>query len=191
MKRGKTLRKKNKKAAIEMSFQFLFSIILIVVVVFVGFYVIRMFLNNAEKVKLLLAVDDIRTKVDDLSGSDDSQSLMNFKLNSVVKYICFANASLCKQKDIGNNPELINFCRDISNFRNGENMFFYPLNSVGKYNVVSAFEIYCGLESQKKNCLNVSKAICFFRGQNLGHPDEFSFYVWSPNSNSPVYIKAA
>ena len=105
---------------------------------------------------------------------------MHFKLNSAVDYICFANASHCSGTGLPSD-----FCSGIRASK--ENMFFYPLDSAGKYNVVSAFEIYCGSESQKKNCLNVSKAICFDRNAN----NEFQFVIEKPNSNSLVYIKSA
>jgi hypothetical protein len=179
MERGRRL--KNKKASIELSFQFLFSIILIAVVLFVGFYVIKMFLGNAEKVKLLQTVEDVKSKVDEVSASDGSKYVMHFKLNSAVQGICFANASTCRDP-LG----FPGFCNNISAFKTtGENMFFYPLGSASKYKVKSAFEIYCG-GSQKKSCLNVTQAQCFKRNLN----NEFQFSIEKPNENSLVFIKS-
>ncbi len=172
----------------ELSFQFLFSIILIAVVLFVGFYVIRMFLNNAEKVKLLQTVQDVRDKVSEVSNSEGSSYLMHFKLNSAVKYICFASASNCGVSNVPGEIPPSGFCSEISAYKlSNENMFFYPIGAAGKYNVKSAFEIYCGSESQKKDCLDVSQAKCFTR--NLDN--EFSFRIEKPNSDSLVYVMAA
>jgi hypothetical protein len=185
---GMIRRLKNKRG-IEMSFQFIFSAILVAVVLFVGFFVIRMFLDVAEKGRLMTAIEDVRVKVDEVFDSEGSRQLMHFKLNSAVDYICFSNYSTCRQSDLGSNPDLSRFCSNISSFTTGENMFLYPLNSVSKYKVNSWAKIYCG-DAQDKNCLDVSKAKCFRRGLDPRYPDEFSFYVEKPSSNSMVVVRA-
>jgi uncharacterized protein (UPF0333 family) len=186
--RGMKLKRKSKKAAIEMSFQFIFSIILVAVVLFVGFYVIDMFLKQAEKVKLLQAVEDVRSKINEVSSSDGSSYLIKFKLNSAVDYICFANSSNYRPSTTDGERPPSDLGTMIRNLGTGtENMFFYPIWGTLKYKVNSAFEIYCGSETNKKSCFNVTKAKCFGRDSN----GEFSFRIEKPNSESSVYVKAA
>lgn len=180
-----SLRKKskNRKAAIEMSFPFIFSAILVAVVLFVGFFVIKMFLNYGEKAKIQTAIADIKSKVDEVSSSYGQSDLMSFKLSSNIKAICFVDMTgVCK------NPQgFSNFCRDYSSFTGTRNnMFIYPAKAAWDYKVSEAYEIYCGTESQKKQCLDLSTSKCFV-------PDldgKISFRVTKPNEESKVNITA-
>ena len=187
MKRVENIKsyRKNRKAAMEMSFQFIFSIILVVVVLFVGFFVIRMFLNQSEKLKLLSAVEDIRSKVDEISSSYGASYLMHFKLNSKIQAICFANASNCQPNLLPS--ELKGFCNNITSYKGtSKNMFFYPASAAWNYKVADAYEIYCGSESQKKECFNVSITRCFIPDLN----DEFiSFRIEKPNEEAKTYVR--
>lgn len=179
-------KRKNRKAAIEMSFPFIFSAILVAVVLFVGFFVIKMFLDYGEKAKIQTAVADIKSKVDEVSSSYGQSDLMSFKLSSKIEAICFVDMSgvngPCK------NPSgFSNFCRDYSSFAGTRNnMFIYPAKAAWDFKLGEAYEIYCGTESQKKQCLDLSTSKCFM-------PDldgKISFRVTKPNEESQVKIMA-
>jgi uncharacterized protein (UPF0333 family) len=149
-------KKQHKKAQLQMSFQFIFSIILVVVVIFVGFYVINIFLKQAETTKMLSFVDKLNTEVDSISGEFSASQTFNATLSTKIQFVCFANPSKCTDLSSQYIP---GFCQNISQFKDkNKNMFFYPLTAAGKY---AAQEIYCegGKEClflpQNPNCIQV------------------------------------
>jgi hypothetical protein len=82
----------NKKGqdAIGMSFGWLFSLILIIVFIFVAIYGINYFLNMGKCTKVGLFYDSLQQKIDDAYQSSSSDFELSVNLPGVTQ-ICFAN----------------------------------------------------------------------------------------------------
>lgn len=154
MKRENKLNKRGtirKKAEIHLSFQFIFSVILIAVVLFVGFYVIKMFLNNAERVKLLDFVAQLRSTIIEISdNTEESSQIFTSSINKNIEKICFISPrSTCSAA----------ICQDplLPIYRTGNNnMFFFPLDVAPKYKVSSGQEMYCSEPGEPiKSCITL------------------------------------
>jgi hypothetical protein len=178
---------KNKKAAIEMSFQFIFSVILIAVVLFVGFYVIKIFLDRAEQVKFNDFVS--RLKGDEgvwgVWTQDEASQVFSGSVNKAIKYVCFARPG-CTDPSI---PELRGFCTNITQRYSGNyNFFFYPLGVAEKYHAKSAFEVYCNDQGEPlKNCVDVSEPTCI-KAMNIDGAWKIRMRLVKQNSTSLVEI---
>jgi len=158
--------KTSKKAAIEMSFQFIFSIILVGVVVFVAFFAIKKFLDQAEKIKLLDFVETIKSAAIPLWGTDGgTQKVGPTSINSGLSYVCFANVSRpCSfSREFTQPTEKAQICSLISSFKNkpNSNMFYYPASVATNYGLSPAQEVYCSEKGAPlKRCLDLSLVSC-------------------------------
>lgn len=168
-KRGLVIREnrqqKNNKAAIEMSFQFIFSLILIGVVIFVGFFGIKMFLEQVEKNKFQEFPEQVSSAASSISN-DGGRVNVDINLNSAIKYVCFANistSSSCKQgKVTPSDFQLNSFCVYALSYREIDknyNMFYFPFEAATKY-TSPAQKVYCGTEARPKACLNITNPVC-------------------------------
>jgi hypothetical protein len=156
----------NKKGDFQMSFQFIFSIIIIIVVLFVGFYVIRMFLNQTEKIKLLDFTEQLKNSdggLMDIWRQDSASQIISLPLSSKVLYAVFANVTTgCNTLPLG---DCRNICSEISKkygAQGGEyNMFFYPIGTAEKYGVKGAQFISCNdVGDTVKACIDLSTTRC-------------------------------
>ncbi|MCX6741851.1 MAG: hypothetical protein NTX24_01585 [Candidatus Pacearchaeota archaeon] len=153
----------NKKGDFQLSFQFIFSIILIAVVFFVGFYVIKIFLDQTEKIKLLDFTEQLKNSdggLLDIWRQDSASQIISLPISNKIEYVCFANFSSCS----GITPydsELSSFCKNITySYRSSTepyNMFFYPLGRAEKYGVKSAQAISCNNAGETlKSCVAIN-----------------------------------
>jgi hypothetical protein len=158
-----------------MSFQFIFSLILVGVVVFVAFFAIQKFLGQAEKIKLLDFPLKISTAAIELWGSNGGlQRVDPIALNPSLTYVCFANSTTvqrgCSSNSIFSSEftpipsEYKQICGNISSLTRtsqNANMFYYPASVARKYGVSPAQEVYCSEKGQPlKKCLNMEKITC-------------------------------
>ena len=88
------MRKINKRGegAVGMSFGWIFSIILIVLFIFVAIYTIKSFLNMAHCTKVGSFYESLEENVRDAYGSSSSSFEMKIEIPG-VEYVCFANLS--------------------------------------------------------------------------------------------------
>ncbi len=162
----KIKRGKSRRASVEMSFQFIFSIILVAVVVFVAFFAIKKFLDQAEKIKLLDFVETVKGAAIPLWGTDGgTQKVGPIGLNSGLAYVCFANVSRpCSFSRSFTPPvEKAQICSLISSFKSkpNSNMFFYPASVATNYGLSPAQEVYCSEKGQPlKKCLDLTSVSC-------------------------------
>jgi hypothetical protein len=185
--------KTSKKGSIEMSFQFIFSVILVAVVIFVGFYVIKMFLDRAEQLKFL----DFTSRLKSDQGiwgvwtQEEASQIFSGQINSKIKYVCFANINNCQDPNIA---ELKGFCRNISQKYQGKsyNMFFYPFGVAEKYHAASAVSVYCNADNEPiKKCIEIPKTPVCIKAKTAEGQWKIKMRLTKQNETSLVVISAA
>ncbi|MEM4153154.1 MAG: hypothetical protein QXK80_03535 [Candidatus Pacearchaeota archaeon] len=147
----KIIEKRGKKAQIMgLPFQFIFAIILVAVAVFVGFYVIRMFLNQAEQAKINDFVkNQLEYEIKNIWMTEEAKVTKDLPFSKNFDYVCFINQSKpCSQ----NTNVPLNFCSEYEMWKNSnkDNLFLIPLGKAEKYNTLTAWHISCGT----KECIS-------------------------------------
>jgi len=140
------------KKAVELSFTFIFSIILIAVFIFVAVWAIRHFLELKDRTQIQIAINDIETTIQEIWQAEEAQKTESFFLPSSVTSICFANFSQATQQSNNENNEL-NKYQTIKN----KNLFILPFTVKAKYDIEGAYMAKCG----NINCVNFTNPTCF------------------------------
>jgi len=108
---------------IQVSFGMIFSIIIVIATVAVGFYVINYFLNLSSCTKAGMFWDSLGDEVDKAWKSDMTQKVFQGAVPSGVKYVCFGNFSLTPE----NNVTTRNIFSELEEFgETDKNAFMYP-----------------------------------------------------------------
>lgn len=150
MKRGK----KAKKAQIMgLPFQFIFAVILIAVALFVGFFVIKMFLERAEQANINDFVKNQLTyEIQSIwSGPEEASVTKSLILSKNFEYVCFWKQPQCIQRsDLP--PNFCSLAKDYATSTK-ENLFLVGKNGelgiAEKYDAFTAWYIKCG----SRDCL--------------------------------------
>ena len=133
-------------------FQLIFSIIIIVAVIVVSFFVIRMFLERAEQAKFEDSVAYLKDEILSVWRSDRASKTIELKTSSKPDSVCFANLS-----DPNPRGNMVIF-NELDRFNGDSNFFFYPLGVAEEYESESARNIKCS----GKECIKILKnPICF------------------------------
>jgi hypothetical protein len=157
----------NKKGDFQLSFQFIFSIILIAVVLFVGFYVIKIFLDQTEKIKLLDFTEQLKNSdggLLDIWRQDSASQIISLPISNKIEYVVFVNVTTgCASPGI--TRECTDICLNISRIYGSGggdyNMFFYPIGRAEKYGPKSAQLISCNNAGETvKLCIDTSATKC-------------------------------
>jgi hypothetical protein len=194
VKRSLKKLEKSKRGSIEMSFQFIFSIILVAVVLFVGFYVIKMFLDRAEQLKFL----DFTSRLKSDQGvwgvwtQEEASQVFSAQVNSKIKYICFANIGSNYQDP--NIPELKGLCNNLSRMYPGKsyNLFFYPFGVAEKYHSSSAASVYCNADNEPmKKCIEIPKTPVCIKARTVEGQWKIKMRLSKQTQTSLVEISAA
>jgi hypothetical protein len=151
-----------KKGQIEMSFGMIFSIILIIAVVAIGFYVIRYFMSLSTCTSIGLFYSGMQKDVNDAWGASDSRSIFSGNVPGSVKYVCFGN--LTETASAGSN-EMLQELRKQYAFSTRENIFLYPAGAgsctpdLGSMNINHAATAYffCVKTAEGKVQVTISK----------------------------------
>ncbi len=145
--------KRGKKAQIMgMPFQFIFAIILVAIAVFVGFFVIKMFLERAEQANINDFVKNQLTyEIQSIwSGPEEASVTKSLILSKNFDYVCFLN----QYKACSSNIE--GFCNDYEIWKTRtdkkENLFLVPFGNAEKYDAFTAWYIKCG----SKDCIQLA-----------------------------------
>jgi hypothetical protein len=184
--------KKSRKGSIEMSFQFIFSIILVAVVLFVGFYVIKMFLDRAEQIKFLDFASRLKSEqgVWGVWTQEEASQVFSAPVNSGIKYVCFANIANCQQ----GSGVPSNFCTNISRMYSGKNynVFFYPFGVAEKYHSKSAVAVYCNADNEpQKKCIEIPKTPICIKAKTVEGQWKIKMRLSKQNETSLVEISSA
>ncbi len=144
-------RGENKKAQVMgMPFQFIFALILVAVAIFVGFFVIKAFLERAEQANINLFVTELTDEITNLWTADSAQRTSEFKLSRNFEQVCFLNQSKPCNRQLS--PELCDSNMGYNFWRRSDkdNMFLLPLGAAEKYDAYTAWHVKCGA----KECIN-------------------------------------
>jgi len=144
------LRKKGKKGQMEISFQMIFSLILIAAFIYAAFVGIRYFLATADQVKINSFISELQSKVDQTWMTTETSQTYKLSLPAKIKYVCFADSTIAKNM-------LIKDCSDFEAYipifkSQSMNMFFCPSKEVWK----TSAPIYAKISCKGKDCLEFS-----------------------------------
>lgn len=129
-----------KRGQIQLSFSVIFSIIIIIALLAVSFYIISAFLDTSECEKIGLFYNDLSENVEKAYKSSFYRDTFVGKVPSGISSICFGNVSLESDAD------------EYNAFRNkrNSNVFLYPPNKacdgeLSNYNVgrLNNMEFFC------------------------------------------------
>jgi hypothetical protein len=115
-----------KKGQVEMSFGMIFSIILIIAVIGIGFYVIRYFMSLSTCTSTGLFYTSLEKEVNQAWGASASKSIFFGTVPGTVKYVCFGNLSA---PIVAGNSDKQQALINKYPFSNKENVFLYPTGS--------------------------------------------------------------
>lgn len=153
------MKKRGKKGQIiGMPFVLIFSLILIAVALFVGFWVIKGFLERACQAEINLFVTDLQNEIIGVWQREEASKTITLAICNKIDSVCFTDEQ-CTQT--GTVPDF--FCQDIGLWKitGKENLFLWPLGTAEGYDTNTAWHIKCGT----KDCLNIEKTICFHVGK--------------------------
>lgn len=152
-KRGNSTRENKKAQIMGMPFQFIFALILVAVALFVGFFVIKMFLDRAEQANINLFVQNTKDEVSDLWQADSAEKVSTFILSRNFDSVCFLNQS--KPCNSATAPPDSDFCNENLGYKmwvnsDKDNLFLVPLGKAEHYDTWTSWHIVCGT----KECIN-------------------------------------
>jgi hypothetical protein len=143
------------KRGFELSFTFIFSLILIAVFIFVAIWAIKHFLELKDRTMIQTAIEDLKSEVAEVWQAEESRKNITLLFPSTVKAICFANLSQPLST-----PNLF-YSQNLQNYqqlyKNKEkNVFILPFTLRNKYDIEGAYMVSCGVV----NCLNFANPLC-------------------------------
>jgi len=111
-----------KRGQIQISFGMIFSIIIIIATVAVGFYVITYFLNLSSCTKIGLFWNSLEKEIDKAWNSDMTQTVFKAEVPSGITYACFGNFSQMPLSDADKKMFL-----ELKDYGSpGRNAYLYP-----------------------------------------------------------------
>lgn len=142
------MRKRGKKGqAMSLPFTMIFAIIMVAVIIFVAFYVIDMFLNQAEQVKLNTLPTEIESEIVKIWSSSQAERIITLDSSSKIEEICFVDFS-----EPANGKDFSRY-QEFKGINNQANFFYYPLFKTIKYKTHDDWQIKCG----NVDCLKVER----------------------------------
>ena len=111
-----------KRGSVEISFNMIFSIILIIAFIAAAFYVIPKIINLFRCAETGSFYNDLQTKLENAWKSEGTSAAWTTTLPTTIQYVCFVNWSSSAR---GANSELYN---DVTLFR--KNVVFWPSSKV-------------------------------------------------------------
>lgn len=134
------------KKGFELSFGFIFSLIIVAVVIFVGIWGVKKILEFSEGNRIRLSIEEIQTTVEEIWPAHEANiTEKDFYFPSSVKAICFINNS----KTQGLPQHLKKEVEKYSPFFSKYNLFVIPFELKNKYRIQGYYNITCG----KVQCL--------------------------------------
>lgn len=140
----------NKKGQIMgLSFQMIFSIILIAVFLYVAFIGIKALMNNANALKAADFVSELKSQLESAILKNEISQPYKYDLPSSITHVCFtSNASKMNDSKF---PELIASKNPYLSLLKGNYLFFYPTSNAKKFLNTPYAKIDC-----EHSCLNLS-----------------------------------
>ena len=115
------MKKTNKKSSVELSFNFIFSVILIIVFIASAVYAINKFMNISQCSQVGIFKSDLQDEVDKAwGGTGESIYTKTLGIPSKITYICFAD------RNSSASGTYKAYFEDFKYSNPGSNFFFYP-----------------------------------------------------------------
>ncbi len=147
------MKKRGKKGQVMgMPFIFIFSLILVAVALFVGFWVIKNFMERAEQLAIYDFTNQLENEVISTWQKEEASKTITLAFSKKFDQICFTNLNSCSQPP--------GFCYEAKNIwskTSQDNLFLMPFGTAEKYEASTAWHIKCG----QKECLEIQNTICF------------------------------
>lgn len=161
----------NKRGQMEMSFQLIFSIILIAVFIYAAFYGIRYFLERADQVQVGQFLADLKSDVNNAWQSTETSNVYTFNLPDGVKKVCFSNFNYLSYNK--------SYCPEFEIYRTaaqreGSNVFFCPPSGASNVGAPVHFRIDCDgtdclrFPAKQPYCLSNNNGVTITLERNLG-----------------------
>jgi len=115
------LKRGQRKGQLELSFTIIFSIIIIIAIIGVGFYVITYFVNLSRCTDVGFFYNDLQKRVDKAWASEISQEVFTSKLPGGIEEACFGSLN---DSNVVSYKEEYEFLRRYLNLN--KNVFLYP-----------------------------------------------------------------
>ncbi len=154
----------NKGQIFGLSFQMIFSILLIIVFVIAAGIAARTLLNNAEHARIVKFIQELNSETEKIWMATTAEKTISLDLTSKIGFVCFAdNLKSLDEKDFPNR-EVYNSIKFYSDEYNGK-VFFYDPDVLESYDMTPYTKISCG--SKKKDCLSLEDVdkICCIKNQ--------------------------
>jgi uncharacterized protein (UPF0333 family) len=151
---------KNKHAQMELSYGFLFSVILVGIFIFVAGYAIMMFMDINKQVETGIFTKELQNEIDRIWNGAGEDIFINLTIkSSKITHICFFSSNEGKRGNFENINEIYSDLESMP-LNSENNLYFYPL----KYADVSARKInHINMEGFKSNPYCIKKTKDIFR----------------------------
>lgn len=152
--------KRGRRGQIDISFGMIFSIILIIVVIAVAFYVIRFFLGISNCGEVGSFYKDLQDRVDKAYAGGKTQDVFEAGIPNGIEYVCFGELT---QQSRTEDRVIIQSFKDNLLVEN-QNVFLYPTNKAcdgnlayNKIEHVKMQEFFCKKVESGKIGVKVAK----------------------------------
>ena len=153
--------KRGKKGQIEMSFGMIFSIILIIAIIAVAFYVINFFLGISNCGEVGSFYKDLQDRVDKAYSGGITQDTFESGVPNGIEYVCFGGLD---QASNAQDREIFQSLKEDLMIEN-QNVFLYPTNKAcdgdlayNKIDYIKTSEFFCKKVESGKVEVRVTKA---------------------------------
>ena len=146
-----------KRGQIEISFQLIFSLILVAVFIYAAVTGIKYFMNTADHAKIVSFISEVEARVESAWMTTEISQNYEFNLPAGIKYVCFAKPNTLDIISLSrlNISECGDFNTYVSNFKSaGMNMFFCP----AKASWTVGAPIDATIDCKGKDCLEFPKS---------------------------------
>lgn len=139
-----------------MSFQSIFSVILIVVFIAAAGIVVRVMLKNFEYSEIVQFRQDLKSNVENIWTTTTAEKTISLSLPSKISHVCFSdNIADAKEEDFPSKEiyDAVMFFSDED-----AEVFFYNPDVLEGHNINPFMKIGCG--TAQKPCLEISETCC-------------------------------
>lgn len=123
--RLKKIKSKKSQGVFDMSFNMIFSIILIVFFIVAAFVALRYFFNYQKCTSVGLFLDDFKLEVNKAFNSEKASYTFNSTLPSSVEYVCIFNSSLGLKNATKTESEIYDYIKTRETTEARKNIYIY------------------------------------------------------------------
>ncbi|HJZ18790.1 MAG TPA: hypothetical protein VJ208_01680 [Candidatus Nanoarchaeia archaeon] len=154
---------RKKRGQMKMSFGMIFSIILIIIFLAFAFYAIQKFLGLKDSVQVAKFANDLQADVDRMWRGSEGSEEKEYAIPGKIGYICFTDYKS------GETGRYANFYKELEQtFYENENLFFFPLSSVGNAYEIKHVDIEKTTEENPKCFENIKGKVSFIIKKDFG-----------------------